>query len=286
MILSRQHFEVQGKIILEKVQFQPPLNANSTMHNEACFLHVVRGKSRLYSPTQNLSVQSQDNLLMKCGHYLNKWFQNENAQPNEAVLIHFYPDILKWVYQDRLPDFFSFLPSKSSQTVAKIETDQIIQNYMEQLLYCFEHPQLVNDEFIKIKIQELIFILTQSQNNSQIITILNQLFHPTEYAFKDVIHKNIFEDLSLNDLATICGMSLSSFKRKFRTVFNTSPKNYIIEQRLLKAAEYLKNSSLRISEIALECGFNDMGYFSKSFSSKFEYSPTDYRKLHLNQLSH
>ena len=60
-----------------------------------------------------------------------------------------------------------------------------------------------------------------------------------------------------------------------------SPGKYLKSKRLEKAEELLKSTELRISEIAYDLGFEDMGYFSKSFTSVYKHSPSEYRKLHL-----
>ena len=109
------------------------------------------------------------------------------------------------------------------------------------------------------------------------------MFSPETVEFREVIQKNIFEDLSLEDYAHLTGLSLSSFKRKFRETFGDSPARYIRLKRLARAAERIKFSNDRISDICYDCGFNDLGHFSKSFQGVYEISPTDFRKKYLNQ---
>jgi len=47
MILKHQHFEILQKTVLERLIFEPPLKADGTMHNEACFLYAVNGNSMI-----------------------------------------------------------------------------------------------------------------------------------------------------------------------------------------------------------------------------------------------
>ena len=82
------------------------------MKEEACFMHVVKGNSRLYLPNAHIDVTASDNLLMKCGSYLNDWFVGEREDLNEAILIHFYPDILELIFEEELP---GFLGNKEAQ---------------------------------------------------------------------------------------------------------------------------------------------------------------------------
>ncbi|WP_250347248.1 helix-turn-helix domain-containing protein [Flavobacterium anhuiense] len=73
-------------------------------------------------------------------------------------------------------------------------------------------------------------------------------------------------------------MSVSSFKREFAKIYHDTPANYIKMKKLEKAAELLQVSDQRITEIAFDCGFNDLANFTKSFTSKYHVSPTNYRQ--------
>ena len=81
----------------------------------------------------------------------------------------------------------------------------------------------------------------------------------------------------MEDLASLTNNSLTSFKRKFKEIFQTSPANYIKNKRLEKAAKLLKISDQSISDISFECAFNDLAHFSNSFKAKFNLTPSEYR---------
>lgn len=278
MILQRDHFDLVDKTIIERVIFQPPFKAHTPLQEEACFLHVIRGKSRLYVPTQQVDLKATDNLVMKCGSYLNHWFKTEDEKPNEAILIHIYPEVLKLIYDDELPDFFASTTKKPTAPIEKLKINEMISNYIESLVFYFENPSLVTDELIKLKVKELILLLVHSQFSENLSAIFSNLFEPEKFELKEFIESHLFEDLSLNDLASIAGMSLATFKRRFTSVFEESPKRYINNKRLEKAKGMLTQTSLRISDIAYDCGFNDVGYFSKMFHQKYNTTPTNYRK--------
>ena len=122
-------------------------------------------------------------------------------------------------------------------------------------------------------------MLLTSLNHPQIKAIL-QLFHPSEYKLQEVVQANLFENLTLEELAFLSEMSPSTFQRKFKSIYGTSPKNYTINKRLERAKILLESESLRVSDIAFECGFEDVSHFSKSFSAKFGKSPKQFRNRH------
>ena len=83
--------------------------------------------------------------------------------------------------------------------------------------------------------------------------------------------------MSIEELATLANLSLSSFKRSFQKHYATSPAKYIRQRKLEKAAKLLKSTSLRISQIGYDCGFVDLAHFSKTFQKAYGVSPSDYR---------
>ena len=82
--------------------------------------------------------------------------------------------------------------------------------------------------------------------------IFSNLFRSSNYEFQEVIQQNLFEDLNLEDLAFLTNLSLSSFKRKFASTYQTTPNKYIVTKRLEKAQNLLKTSELGVAEIAYE----------------------------------
>ena len=252
------------------------------MEEEACFIYAIEGNSTIYGAGTQANIETDESVLMKCGNYLNYWKKNTLAkQSYEAIAVHFYPDVLRLVFEHSVPEFIqskSDQPAASFQTINKQET---IKQYIEGLLFYFKNPTLATDTLVKIKLKELIVLLHQL-NNPGIRAILSDLFNPEQIAFKEIINAYLLEDLSVEDYAQLTNLSLSSFKRTFKKVFQESPGRYIKHKRLEKAAELLKVSNQRITDVCYSCGFNDLGHFSKSFTAKYGHSPSAYQKMYLD----
>ena len=148
---------------------------------------------------------------------------------------------------------------------------------MEGLLFYFENPSLVNEDVLVLKFKEIVLLLSQTRNIESIQVILSQLFSPTTYTFKQIIEAHLFTPITIEELAQHNNLSVSSFKREFSKHYNDTPANYIKGRKLEKAAELLLISDERISDIAFDCGFNDLANFTKSFSEKYHKTPKKYR---------
>ena len=95
--------------------------------------------------------------------------------------------------------------------------------------------------------------------------------------FLQFIGEHYSENISLNELSASANVSKSECLRCFKNCFNTTPYKYLMEYRLSKAAELLKNTSKPICEISSLTGFNQQSYFGKCFREKMNCSPKDYR---------
>ena len=95
---------------------------------------------------------------------------------------------------------------------------------------------------------------------------------------KNYIAKNYTEEIRLNTLADIAGMSPSAFSRFFKSHTGRNISEYIIEQRLGYASRMLVDTSNSIAEICYACGFNNLSNFNRIFKKKKNCSPSEFRE--------
>lgn len=93
------------------------------------------------------------------------------------------------------------------------------------------------------------------------------------------IRKHCIEKIKLNDLADMCNIAPSYFRRLFGKHFNCSPRIYKRRARIKIAKEMMIISSMNISEIAYELGYATVHSFSRAFHSEEGISPTQYRSF-------
>ncbi len=96
----------------------------------------------------------------------------------------------------------------------------------------------------------------------------------------DYLKAHYTERLDVAKLAQLSQLSVRQFERKFRQTFQVSPRSYLIRLRVAIAAELLRTTGRRPTEIALEVGFYDHSDFSRQFHRAMGMPPTAYRRLH------
>jgi len=85
-------------------------------------------------------------------------------------------------------------------------------------------------------------------------------------------------DLSLQALANESGYSRVHFVRMFRAATGYSPHNYLLNLKLQRVRELLKNPSISLIDIALDCGFSSHSHMSRLFHKSVGVTPSAYRR--------
>lgn len=84
-------------------------------------------------------------------------------------------------------------------------------------------------------------------------------------------------DIAIDELAALCNMSLTSFRRKFSSVTGMTPLKYLLLMRLRMASALLRVTDRKISDIALDIGYNTLSSFNRHFKEHYDTTPKEYR---------
>ena len=113
-----------------------------------------------------------------------------------------------------------------------------------------------------------------SKNSDDILVEENPMIQQTIR----FMEQNIDKKLSLKDIASEVGYSITYLSTIFRKETNYSPLSYFSHLKITKACEYLDQTKLKIKQVAFMLGYSDPYYFSKDFQKKMGVSPRNYRK--------
>ena len=97
---------------------------------------------------------------------------------------------------------------------------------------------------------------------------------------QDYIYDHYKEDIRLDVLAQIAGMTPTSFSRFFKLRTGRSLSDYITEIRLGHATRALMDSTTSIAEICYDCGFNNISNFNRIFKKKKSCTPKEFREYY------
>jgi AraC family transcriptional regulator, exoenzyme S synthesis regulatory protein ExsA len=243
--------------------------------NEACFVFVNSGEVSVRSQTEYMDLNVNTAILAKCLNYFfeTSYEQRQSGEGIEVVAVILYPSLMQ--------ELFEFDLSTSNYTInyniKQVEVDRLLENFRNSIIILLDNPELADESIIKNKLKEFVLLMAKSQNAPSQLDFLAALFKPIDIEFKSTIQHNLYSNLSLDEIARLCHLSISSFKRKFKSTFDDSPKKYIAKKKVEKAAELLKTPGLRISDIAYDVGFDSLATFNRNFTNLYGKSPSQYR---------
>lgn len=93
----------------------------------------------------------------------------------------------------------------------------------------------------------------------------------------DYINTNLGQDIKLADLAGLLGMSPFHFSHLFKQSIGMAPYQYLLQQRIERAKQLLRQTNHSIMDIAFACGFSSHSHLSKQFRQTTGTTPKSYR---------
>ena len=121
--------------------------------------------------------------------------------------------------------------------------------------------------------------LTQSTHSDELTSSSKM----SDYYIKEAmnyIEQNFQNNISIEDIAAVCGINRSYFGKIFRNTVGQSPQEFLMNYRMIKATELLKLTSLSIADIGSAVGYENQLHFSRAFKNVYGISPREWRNQH------
>lgn len=237
------------------------------------FSFLMEGHKEVYSDAKSTAISNNEFLLMKAGKCLMTEKLTDTNNSYRSILFFFSNEaVLKFAKKYAI----TLSISAKRKTIQSIPYDRYLSTFAESLVDLNNLSSSSKNSIFQVKFEELMLYLTDKLGysflESLVIGVNNYDFH-----FQEVIENNKLNRLTLNELAFLCNMSLSTFKRTFEKHFHISPSKWFQERRLEYAAILLKNEGRRPSDIYLEIGYESLTNFIQAFKSKYGVTPKQYQ---------
>jgi len=261
-----EHDSVKNKIILNRNMINLLISGSKTVVYPETTITVIDGE---------LVVLSTGNMLTSEVISNNKGF--------ESMLIYFSNDLLNnfWIkYQSILADN---APVHKKQPYLVYHQDGFIRQYVQSLLLLLQGRSGLSSEIKQIKLEELLLYLFQRDPAKlQSLQIISK--DHADLQLKKVVESHIGLPITIEELAFLCNMSRSTFKRNFYRLYSTTPQQWLLERKLEKAGELLKFTDESPSRVYLKVGYKNHSSFSYAFRQYFGINPSEYQMQQLNVL--
>lgn len=174
--------------------------------------------------------------------------------------------------------------------------------HLLKLLLENAHRGLQLEGQLKKRVQQVLYELVHTQSFEgilKLLSLLNELAHSIEYQFitslgyqntykmsetermqkvHEYVMKHFREEIRLNEVASLVGMSSAAFCRYFKTRTNKTLSEFVSEIRIGHACKLLLEGQLSVNQIGYDCGFNTISNFNKQFKNLTYKTPVQYQR--------
>ncbi len=246
---------------------------NPHWHNEFEILYLERGKAKFYIDGKKFILGENQFLFVNCGSI----HSGEEIEKSMAYAIVFD---LRLLFSEE-PDFCKhkyFIPLLDGRySVPNFIKDEILGRDIYEIIKLFKIKPYGYELLIKGLLYRIFWEIfdkyIEKSKNKELSLKLERIKDVLVY-----IDSNYQKTITLDELSKKGNISKFYLCRIFRDVLHISPIEYINKIRVEKATEFLRNTNMSISDIAFECGFNNISYFIKIFKKFMRTTPLKYRK--------
>jgi len=241
------------------------------------FSFLLEGEKTVHYAGTQIKIEPHQFLLLSAGNCLMSEKIAREGGRYCSILISFDNIVLA--------DFFTRHPQVGGTASGKthevpflqFEKDAFLVNFIESLGCILASGQPVSANMRRIKLEELLLYLSENHPGQ-----IQKLQHVCQQAAGDLLIRqavtaNIDNNITVEELAFLCNTSLSTFKRRFASIFGTSPNKWLLEKRMQKAAQMLKQGKYKASEIYYELGYENLSSFIQSFKQVHGITPRQYQ---------
>ncbi|WP_337043909.1 helix-turn-helix domain-containing protein [Emticicia sp. 17c] len=233
---------------------------------EHVLVFIFSGETKLIQADASYLFTSGDVFLIPRNQLTTVLNYPKDGLPHRAVAIHLSTERLKRIYQDITP----------AEPVKKVEilsykNHPLLDSYLASLLPYFDMKDTIPENIASLKIQEAISILRVIDKSIDIV--LANFEEPWKIPLTEFMEKNFMFNMPLEKISYLTGRSLSTFKRDFKKLFNTTPQKWLTKKRL-ELAHYNLVQNKKPTDVYFEVGFENLSHFSFAFKKQYGYSPT------------
>ncbi|MBC9911704.1 helix-turn-helix domain-containing protein [Chitinophaga varians] len=261
--------------ILRHRTHQPAARAQITLQQNM-FTFLLEGEKTVHFAGTQVTVKPHQFIMLAAGNCL----MSEKLASKEAA----YHAILLLFEGKLLSDFFDRHPSlsgQSTQTSAEpfvlFEKDEFLVSFIHSLDCMLRSGQAIHPDLRKVKLEEL-FLYLAIHSPEQMQRMRNMHTEAGEdLMIRQAVTSHMDHSITVEELAFLCNMSLSSFKRKFARMYGNSPNRWLLEKRMERAATMLRQDNRKASEIYYELGYENLSSFIQSFKQIYGITPKQYQ---------
>ena len=239
--------------------------------NTISFLRT--GTKEVIGDDKTVQIDNQHFLIMKSGNCLmTEKISNSNKIYQSILLFFADEEAIDFLERHKL---YSALPQEKKSFYV-FNYDDFIQQFVKSLENVLLLPKTTQRQLLRTKFDEIMLYLTYKNGASFLNTIVQNVDDKVS-RLTNIVDNNKYKKLSLDELAFLCSMSVSTFKRAFFKQYQNTPMKWFNEQRLNHIAVLLSTKNKRPIDLYEDAGYESFSNFVQAFKKKFGMTPKQYQ---------
>ncbi|TNJ45277.1 helix-turn-helix transcriptional regulator [Tamlana fucoidanivorans] len=283
MFDSYQHFlQTPGynKIIGEDyliVEFKCPIKEELFTAWSECHsvVYVLSGQKKWITPANDYLVKENQSIFVRKGAFKNQQYFEEGF----CVLMFFMKDdfIRRCVKEDISSEIKTLKQISHPNFIYRIHVSESLETLYHSFFSYLKEGKQISQKIIELKFREMLLNICSSQSNSDIKNVFYTIAQNVDGTIERVMEEQFIYNLKVDEFARLCGKSMSSFKREFQKIYNTTPGKWLLAKRLNLASNLMLSTDFTIQQICYDCGFESDSHFIRSFKNEFGVTPKQWK---------
>ena len=251
----------------------------SILHKNAISL-VINGEKTMHFSDTTVHIKDDEFHFLSSGNCLASVKLSEQAT-FRSILVFFNNKVLADFYI-KYADRIKAIKSKqviAAQSYVAFKKDAFILNYIHSLQLLFQSFGKISADMKLLKFEELMLHLLEKYPQKILSFQTAGKTGQDDLIIRKAVEANITNNITLDELAFLCNMSLSTFKRKFIKIYGSAPNKWILQQRMEMARDLLLHHHEKPSDIYHKIGYENHSSFSQSFKKTYGVAPKDFQQL-------
>lgn len=249
------------------------LSKQQIVLNKNTFSFLIEGTKEVVFNNTSLAIDNLEFLIMKSGNCLMTEKLSEVNNYRSVLLFFSNEIVLKFIQKFNIQ---KNKPTKNKSVYA-FYYDDFIKRIVKSLLDISKFSKVTQQKLLEVKLEEILLYLIELHGTS-ILYSLTANIDNASLKFIKTIENNKLKKLTLKQLAFLCNMSVSSFKREFEKQYLESPIKWFQNKRLEHAHYLLNKEHKTSSEIYFEVGYESLSSFIQAYKSKYLITPKQQQK--------
>jgi AraC-like DNA-binding protein len=253
---------------------------NRIVLNQNMINLLVSGTKTVVYPDATAVVNAGELVVLSTGNVLTSELLTGGRQFS-SILFYFSNELFNrfLIKYDHLLQ--GITPIRGKQPFLIFKQDNFIKQFIASMQALLTTESELPASVRSLKLEELLlYLLHFDPERFRAIQIITK--DKEQLQIKKVVESHVGQLITVDELAFLCHMSTSTFKRRFSDIYHTTPQKWLLIRKLEMAAELLRSADESPSGVYLKVGYQNHSSFSQAFRNHFGHTPSDYQQQQLN----